>query len=1452
MKKYSYILIAIFISAAFYKGLNTLEQNLTPLFTEAEESYKDGRAINLDTLATSEAIAKLLLDNRYVDSDSTDADSIANWLVKRIKECGLKNLGALNTDSFKIPVSKLDEMIGQRKEGYLWERCQSSLRAIGYDSALVASPDTLQGDYVIQATVLDGKKPVPHVLVSLKEHKKVTDTTLIVPRKIDDARIISYTFTDEEGRARFKVHKDGYYSVLPINRGYEYGAPKGCVHGKVIAKEKKFYEWPWFSDEIRFEFKQREHRIKIFDGRTFANIKADKTFTVRTPETYKSTLHNSFILFFCMWWFALACVYFRDWLLIRRDSVHYVPADKWPLLFLMALDALSIVVFYAIPAPLTDILRGWDMAGFGTIVGLTLLCFFSWWDYVSIFAATPPAWLSNYIQNHPSFKKWWSRIDHFWGLGYGYLSIALLFVVLLGFFGTSPEGSSARVNLTYPFTWQPSEVSKYLIVCFISLFLTANSWRISQFASGGHKFEQLRVLWIFLLSIFSLVLLYVGILSDMGPALVLIVTFIFLYSFARQDFLQLTLGTTFFLILLWACSLLVDSKVAPVVAFAVWSIIWFLYGRRKGQIFESAVLMNVLILLFSIGGYLIRPVLHNQGQRLLDRTAIMGEGAWNNAVKGGDQIANGIWALASGGMGGQGLGHGNANLIPAYHTDMIFESIGEVLGGGMLILIILFFGIVTINSIFRAVDTKHTFLKFMVSGIAIVTCVQFFIIVLGSLGLIPLTGISVPFLSYGRAGLIINMAAFGIMIAMTRLNSGHSVGTEEREKRNIKWGLCILSIIPLMAIGKIVSIQFNRDYYLTRPAFVTTLSGERFVEQNPRIQLLLCKLHSGNIYDRNGLLLATSYPKAIIVDSLKYKKGLIDAGLTEEQLQIESHKHKSRYYPFGNHLFFMLGDVNTRNLLGSIYERKDAKGRTVTDPYGYFAEERHIDKLKGMTFNIDSVKNLPFSYKFAFLSAEPDTCGKLTYRDYSKNNIIIQMLKDGIDGEEVKNWNDSVKRKEERDIKMTIDATLQMRLQNILKDIAENASNKIDKKDLDKTFIDKPFSRASLVIINDSGDLLCSANYPLPDQSLIEDRFRQGIYTYRMDSVWGRYTERDLGLTYQTQPGSTAKIMSAMAGFMQLKDSAKIKSYVIYKEERVHDDNGSEPPTPTDGPKARVDMKSAIVKSSNCYFINLVHDKKLYPQLNKIYQAVGANVLGNLTYVFDFPQSQDTVFTQMLNETGQNGYDKYKKYIENRRKPVYDNNSKFIGYKNNYEKMKWHECAMAWGQGDLRASPLNMARAISIVANDGQFIPNRYIISNTTETKISKYIPLFFLDDSSDSTLKSYLHAESFSRSNTSGTCFIGGKTGTPTRLGKIYCNGNIVMCPRKDNSGKTYFTEDWDMNDGWYVCMVNSTEHGNLSIALRLEKVRGSGTATFWMKHIINALCEYGYIKNTWSNETK
>ena len=169
-----------------------------------------------------------------------------------------------------------------------------------------------------------------------------------------------------------------------------------------------------------------------------------------------------------------------------------------------------------------------------------------------------------------------------------------------------------------------------------------------------------------------------------------------------------------------------------------------------------------------------------------------------------------------------------------------------------------------------------------------------------------------------------------------------------------------------------------------------------------------------------------------------------------------------------------------------------------------------------------------------------------------------------------------------------------------------------------------------------------------------------------------------------------------------------------------------------------------------------------------------------------------------------------------------------------YKKMNFPECAMSWGQGIMTASPLNMARIVSIVRNNGLYSQTRYLIGDIIDT-------IRCMQPDNSEMLKNYMCAESEGHSatiNYAQTIGMGGKTGTPTRT--ISSPQKIFTVFKKNRKIKTNVI---DKNDGWYICFFNSVE-GPLALALRIEQCSGSSVATKWINEVIMpTLKEVGYV---------
>ena len=137
---------------------------------------------------------------------------------------------------------------------------------------------------------------------------------------------------------------------------------------------------------------------------------------------------------------------------------------------------------------------------------------------------------------------------------------------------------------------------------------------------------------------------------------------------------------------------------------------------------------------------------------------------WTDIDGRGYQIAQSLFALGSGGIFGTGIGLGQPQVIPAVHTDFIFSAIAEEMGllGGVAVIILY---LMLISRGFRiALRAKSEFGSMLAAGLTSLLAIQTFIILAGVTKLMPLTGITLPFISYGGSSLLANFILIGLLM----------------------------------------------------------------------------------------------------------------------------------------------------------------------------------------------------------------------------------------------------------------------------------------------------------------------------------------------------------------------------------------------------------------------------------------------------------------------------------------------------------------------------------------------------------------------------------------------------------------------------------------------------------------------------------------------------------------
>ena len=135
----------------------------------------------------------------------------------------------------------------------------------------------------------------------------------------------------------------------------------------------------------------------------------------------------------------------------------------------------------------------------------------------------------------------------------------------------------------------------------------------------------------------------------------------------------------------------------------------------------------------------------------------------------GYQIAQSLFAMGSGSLTGSGIGLGRPDLIPAASTDFIFAAIAEEMGFAGSIAVLAGFALLVTIGFGIALRTRDVFRKFLAAGLTLVIGVQAFLILAGVLRLFPVTGITLPFMSYGGSSLVANMI---LVTLLARISHG--------------------------------------------------------------------------------------------------------------------------------------------------------------------------------------------------------------------------------------------------------------------------------------------------------------------------------------------------------------------------------------------------------------------------------------------------------------------------------------------------------------------------------------------------------------------------------------------------------------------------------------------------------------------------------------------------------
>lgn len=301
---------------------------------------------------------------------------------------------------------------------------------------------------------------------------------------------------------------------------------------------------------------------------------------------------------------------------------------------------------------------------------------------------------------------------------YTALAVALVLLALPALLPAShSEVNGARIWIKFGgFSIQPGEIAKIALIIFIAGYL-------------GRKRE--------LLSLAGRRVMHVDLprARDLGPVLVA-----------------------------WGVSLLIlirESDLgSSLLFFGIFLVVLYIATQRASWL----LLGLALFVIGAFGASALIPHVQDRFQAWLHPFNVH---IYNRAIGGSYQLAQGLFGMATGGIVGTGLGQGRPDIVPFANTDFIMSSIGEELGLAGVMAVLTLYLLLVGRGLRAALGAREAFGKLLAAGLAFGLALQVFVQVGGVTRLIPLTGLTLPFLSYGGSSLVSNWVVLALLLRIS-------------------------------------------------------------------------------------------------------------------------------------------------------------------------------------------------------------------------------------------------------------------------------------------------------------------------------------------------------------------------------------------------------------------------------------------------------------------------------------------------------------------------------------------------------------------------------------------------------------------------------------------------------------------------------------------------------------
>ncbi|MGH8968923.1 MAG: FtsW/RodA/SpoVE family cell cycle protein [Actinomycetes bacterium] len=290
--------------------------------------------------------------------------------------------------------------------------------------------------------------------------------------------------------------------------------------------------------------------------------------------------------------------------------------------------------------------------------------------------------------------------------------IGLLLLPLLPLIGTTINGARIWIRLA-GFSFQPGELAKLVLLVFFAGYLVVKR---DVLALAGR-----RVIGIDLPRV-----------RDLGPIILAWTASLAVLVFERD------LGS----------SLLFFGVFVALLYVATERLSWLLIGLG----------------LFLSGSFLAWTVFGHVQKRV---DIWLNPFADRNVADDSYQLVQALFGMGTGGILGKGLGQGRPDIVPFAKTDFIVAALGEELGLTGLMAVLVLYAVMVQRGLRTAVAVRDSFGKLLAAGLAFSVALQVFVVVGGVTRLIPLTGLTMPFLSYGGSSLVANWALIAMLLRIS-------------------------------------------------------------------------------------------------------------------------------------------------------------------------------------------------------------------------------------------------------------------------------------------------------------------------------------------------------------------------------------------------------------------------------------------------------------------------------------------------------------------------------------------------------------------------------------------------------------------------------------------------------------------------------------------------------------